>query len=312
MNCDRKAELSLSPVDSYLNSKTRIRISDFKVAKGKKEKWAMLTSYDFVSAKIFDSAKIPCLLIGDSASQTVFGYKSTLPVTVDELIPLARAVTLGCERALAIVDLPFGSYQESPEACLRSATRFMKESLVHGVKLEGGKEYAQHVQLLTKSGIPVMAHIGFTPQSEHSLSGYKIQGRSASQAESLLEDALALQDAGAFACVLELVPAAVGKLITARLEIPTVGIGAGPDCDAQILVWHDMAGFRAPVGKVAGYLSEDENEGSNTNQTVLQLNKLPKFVKSYSNFSELLYASAVRYSSDVNKGIFPAKEHCYD
>lgn len=317
-NSDDDEQLPI-PIDSYLNRKVRIRTSDLQEAKNRKERWAMLTSYDYVSAKVFDKARIPCLLIGDSAAQTVYGYKSTLPITMEELIPLARAVTLGCERALVIADLPFGSYQESPEAALAAATRFMKESLVHGVKLEGGKDYAGHVKLLTRSGIPVMGHIGFTPQSEHSLSGFKVQGRGDEKAERLLNDALALEEAGAFACVLELIPGSVAKLISNRLHIPTIGIGAGPDCDAQILVWHDMAGFTSPSDKAVGYLSgveeKESNYGTNSGcqgrKSTFELNKVPKFVKRYSNISEMLYKAAVQYSNEVQVNAYPTEEHSY-
>lgn len=302
---------------SYLMGKSRIRVTDLKEAKARNEKWAMLTTYDFVSARIFDQAKIPCLLIGDSAAQAVYGYNSTVRITMDEMIPLARAVSSACTRALVIADLPFGSYQESPEQALRSAVRFMKESNVHGVKLEGGLEYKEHVRLLTRSGIPVMAHIGFTPQSEHTLGGFKIQGRDENDAIRICEDAKVLQEAGAFACVLELVPSTVGQLVTQRLSIPTVGIGAGPDCDAQILVWHDMAGFTPPNTK-GGYLRSSGGKAgagsaiSDTNEKVqLELERVPKFVKRYSNLSSNLYNAAVAYANDVAEGRFPSSEHCY-
>lgn len=305
---------------SYLMTKTRVRVSDLKIAKERKEKFTVLTSYDYVSARIFDQAKIPCLLIGDSAAQTVYGYKSTLSITLDEMIPLARAVSSACSRALVIGDLPFGSYQESPKHALRSSTRFMKESNVHAIKLEGGKEYAEHVRLLTRSGIPVMAHIGFTPQHEHALGGFKIQGRTNEAAERVLQDALALQEAGAFACVLELVPADVGKLVSERLDIPVVGIGAGPSCDAQVLVWHDMAGFSPPNTK-GGYLRDsgesqsagEETKAAPTYEKVrqLELERVPKFVKRYTNLTSFLYDAAISYATDVAEGKFPSKEHCY-
>lgn len=299
----------------YLSTKLKIRTSDLKEAKTRREKWAMLTSYDAISAKIFDVAKIPCLLIGDSAAQAVYGHKSTIPITMDQMVPLARAVASSCERALVIADMPFGSYQASPEVALQNATRFMKESLVHGVKLEGGKEYIDHVRLLTRSGIPVMAHIGFTPQSEHSLGGIKIQGRDCNAANRLLVDALALEEAGAFACVLEMVPADVGRLITRDLKIPTVGIGAGPDCDAQILVWTDMVGFTAPKGKIGGYLKgsseTSESSGQNGKPHSLELNRVPKFVKKYANLSEIIFDAVREYANDVKTGIYPSEEHCY-
>lgn len=281
--------------DTYLGSKARIRVSDFQEAKRRGEKWAMLTSYDTVSAKIFDLAKIPCLLIGDSAAQNVFGLESTIPVTLDELIPLARAVSSSCTRALVIGDLPFGSYQESPELALRTAVRFMKEAQVHAIKLEGGAEIAKHVKLMTQSGVPVMGHIGFTPQSEHALGGYKIQGRGETASKKMLDDALALQEAGAFAVLIELVPSEIGETITKALRIPVISIGAGPNCDAQVLVWNDMAGFSPPV----------------KNQSGFKLSRTPKFVKKYASLSENLYKAALTFASEVRSGAYPAEEHCY-
>lgn len=326
-------------VGGFLDSKARVRIGDLQEAKNRGEKWTILTCYDTISARIFDHAKIPCLLVGDSAAQTVYGYKSTLPVTMDELIPLVRAVSSSCERALVVADLPFGSYQESPREALRSAMRFMKEAGAHAVKLEGGREYADHVRLLTQSGIPVMAHVGFTPQSEHTLGGYKVQGRSSESTERMMQDARSLEEAGAFACVIEMVPAAVGHSITRCLTIPTVGIGAGPDCDAQVLVWQDMAGFsppkpnsskQSPTGYLGGAIHSDScaiNSSSNNNNTnhdsgsaVTGISRLvtpyeparvPKFVKRYANLGEMLYNAAVAFMEDVRSGAYPAAEHCY-
>ena len=207
------------------------------------EKWAMLTAYDMYAAEIFDEAGIPCLLVGDSAGNNVYGFETTVPVTVDHLVPLCRAVTSAAKHAMVVADLPFGSYQASPQQALATATRFMKEGLAHAVKLEGGKPMVPEVELLVRAGIPVMGHIGFTPQSEHVLGGYRVQGRG-DGADRLLEDALALEDAGCFAIVMEMVPAPAAKRVTEALRIPTIGIGAGPDCDAQVLVWQDMAGLR--------------------------------------------------------------------
>lgn len=280
-----------------MDSKTRIRISDLREAKKRGEKWAMLTSYDVVSARIFDQAKIPCILIGDSAAQAVLGYDSTVPITMDEMIPLARAVSRGCKRALVIADLPFGSYQGSPQDALKNATRFMKEAQVHGVKLEGGREFCEHVKLLTQSGIPVMAHIGFTPQSEHALSGFKVQGRNQEAMERLRDDAKSLEAAGAFACVIEMVACSVGSFISDSLSIPVVGIGAGPGCDAQVMVWNDMAGFTSPV-------VEQSTSG-------FQLAKVPKFVKRYGNVSEVIYKAALEFAQEVRTGTYPTGEHSY-
>src|SRR5687768_7248926 len=208
----------------------RIRIPHLQAMKERGEKWAMLTAYDMYAAEIFDEAGIPVLLVGDSAGNNVYGFETTVPVTVDHLVPLVKAVTSAARHAMVVADLPFGSYQASPQQALATATRFMKEGLAHAVKLEGGKPMVPEVELLVRAGIPVMGHIGFTPQSEHVLGGYKVQGRG-SGGDKLLEDAIALQDAGCFAIVMEMVPAPAAKRVTEALRIPTVGIGAGPDCD---------------------------------------------------------------------------------
>jgi 3-methyl-2-oxobutanoate hydroxymethyltransferase len=248
------------------------------------EPWPMLTSYDTHSARIFDQAGIPVLLVGDSAANTVYGYESSLPVTVDEMLPLVRAVTRSVEYALVVADLPFGSYQESPEQAVATAVRLMKEGRAHAVKLEGGQRFAPHIEAIVTAGIPVMAHLGFTPQSEHSLGGYRVQGRG-DRADELFADARAVQAAGAFAVVLEMVTAESAKRITADLRIPTVGIGAGPDCDAQVLVWTDMAG--------------------------LNTGHAPRFVKRYADLGGVLSDAAGRFADEVRSGAFPAPEHCF-
>jgi 3-methyl-2-oxobutanoate hydroxymethyltransferase len=262
----------------------RVRIHHLQEMKERGEKWAMLTAYDMYTAATFDEAGIPVLLVGDSASNNVFGNQTSLPVTVDELIPLARAVTRSAQHALVIADLPFGSYQASAEQCFHTAVRFMKEANVHAVKIEGGIEIVPQVELLARSGIPVMAHIGFTPQSEHSLGGYRIQGRGAG-AQRLLEAARALEAAGAFSVLMEMVPGEVAADITAALGIPTVGIGAGNGCDAQVLVWQDMVGLRT--------------------------GKLPRFVKQYADMHAVLLTAAQEYAADVSAGTFPAPEHTF-
>jgi 3-methyl-2-oxobutanoate hydroxymethyltransferase len=262
----------------------RVRIHHLQEMKERGEKWAMLTAYDMYTAATFDEAGIPVLLVGDSASNNVFGNQTSLPVTVDELLPLARAVTRSAEHALVIADLPFGSYQASAEQCFHTAVRFMKEANVHAVKIEGGIEIVPQVELLARSGIPVMAHIGFTPQSEHSLGGYRIQGRGAG-ARRLLEAAQALEAAGAFSVLMEMVPGEVAADITAALGIPTVGIGAGNGCDAQVLVWQDMVGLRT--------------------------GKLPRFVKQYADMHAMLLTAAQEYAADVSAGAFPAAEHTF-
>ena len=262
----------------------RTRVHHLRELKERGERWPMLTAYDVYSAEIFDEAGIPVLLVGDSAGNNVLGHENTIPVTVDELLPLVRAVTRGAKNALVVADLPFGSYQISPEQALTTAFRFMKEAGAHAVKLEGGARFAPQVEALAASGVPVMAHLGFTPQSEHALGGFRIQGRG-DAGERLVEDALALQEAGAFAVVLEMVPADVAKRVTAELVVPTIGIGAGPDCDAQVLVWSDMAGM---------------NRG-----------RTPKFVKQYAQVGNVLLEAARAFAGDVRGGEYPDADHSY-
>jgi 3-methyl-2-oxobutanoate hydroxymethyltransferase len=263
----------------------RVRTRDLHLAKERGEKWAMLTSYDQYTAGIFDAAGIPVLLVGDSAANNVFGYPTTLPVTVDELIPLVRAVVGGTSRALVVADLPFGSYEEGPTQALRTAVRFMKEAGSHAVKLEGGRRTAPAIEALTSAGIPVMAHIGFTPQSEHAFGGYRVQGRG-DAAEEVLADATAVVAAGAFAVVLEMVPGDVAKRVTHEVAVPTIGIGAGPHTDAQVLVWQDMAGLRT-----GGHQ--------------------PRFVKRYADLAGVLSEATTRYAEEVRDGVFPGPEHTF-
>jgi len=248
------------------------------------ERFAMLTAYDQLTAQIFDEAGIPLLLVGDSAANNVLGYDTTLPITVDELLPLARAVSRGARRAMVVADLPFGSYQSSPTQALETAVRFMKEAGAHAVKLEGGAHMAPHVEAIVAAGVTVMAHIGFTPQSEHPLGGYRVQGRG-SAGEELVKAAVTLEQAGAFAIVLEMVPADVAARVTAELAIPTIGIGAGADCDAQVLVWQDMVGMRKPP--------------------------LPRFVKQYADLRSVLTDAARSFSDEVANGTYPGPEHSY-
>ncbi len=262
----------------------RVRTHHLREYKQRGEPLPMLTSYDTYTARIFDQAGIPVLLVGDSAANNVYGYESSLPITVEEMLPLVRAVVGAAEHALVVADLPFGSYQASPEEAVHTAVRFMKAG-AHAVKLEGGARYAAHVDALVTAGIPVMGHIGFTPQSEHGLGGYRVQARG-DRAEELLTDARALQEAGAFAVVLEMVSAAAAKRVTAELTIPTVGIGAGPDCDGQVLVWTDMAGL-------------------NTGHTA-------RFVKRYAELGDVLARAADSFAAEVRDGRFPAPEHSFD
>ncbi|OJF11645.1 3-methyl-2-oxobutanoate hydroxymethyltransferase [Couchioplanes caeruleus] len=262
----------------------RVRTRDLLAAKERGDRWPMLTSYDQYTAALFDGAGIPVLLVGDSAANNVFGYETTLPVTTDELLPLVRAVVQATKTALIVADLPFGSYEEGPVQGLRTAVRFMKEAGAHAVKLEGGRRVAEQIRAIVGAGIPVMAHIGFTPQSEHTLGGYRVQGRG-SAAEEVIADARAVAEAGAFAVVLEMVPGDVAKQITKELTIPTVGIGAGPDTDAQVLVWQDMAGLRG--------------------------GKAPRFVKRYADLAGVLGEATRRFADEVRTGEFPAAEHTF-
>jgi 3-methyl-2-oxobutanoate hydroxymethyltransferase len=264
----------------------RITIRDLQDAKSAGDRWPMLTAYDYSTARVFDDAGIPVLLVGDSAANVIYGYDTTVQVTVDELLPLVRGVVRGAQRALVIADLPFGSYQVSPEQALETAVRFMKEGGAQAVKLEGGERIAPQVKLLTEAGVPVMAHIGLTPQSVHTMSGYRVQGRGDEAGSRLLDDAHALQDAGAFAVVMELVPSDLAKKVTHDLHIPTVGIGAGVECDAQVLVWQDMAGLRTG-GKPA------------------------KFVKQYADVTAVLTDAVHAFATEVQAGTYPGAEHCY-
>jgi len=263
----------------------RVRIPHLHAMKAEGRRWAMLTAYDMYAAEIFDEAGIPVLLVGDSAGNNVYGYETTVPVTLDELVPLVRAVASAARRALVVADLPFGSYGASVEQGFGSAVRLMKEGRAHAVKLEGGAAMAPLVSVLTGAGIPVMAHVGFTPQSEHQLGGYRVQGRG-DAADALVEDARALQDAGAFAVVLEMVPAPVAARVTQALDIPTVGIGAGAGTDAQVLVWSDFAGLRS--------------------------GRSPRFVKKYADLRGTLLDAARAYAADVESGAFPDAGHSFE
>ncbi|HEX2300624.1 MAG TPA: 3-methyl-2-oxobutanoate hydroxymethyltransferase [Pseudonocardiaceae bacterium] len=264
----------------------RIRIQDLLAAKRRGEKWAMLTAYDYSTATLLDAAGIPVLLIGDSAANVVYGYETTVPVTVDEMVPLVRGVARGARRALVVADLPFGSYQSSPVQALDTAARFLKESGAHAVKLEGGRRVVPQVEALTEAGVPVMAHLGLTPQSVHAMGGYSVQGRG-EQGERMVDDAKALEAAGVFAIVLEVMPAELAARITAAISVPTIGIGAGPDCDAQVMVWQDMTAFRAPGGRA------------------------PKFVKTYAGLGDSLRDAAGRFAEEVRSGAYPGPEHTY-
>jgi 3-methyl-2-oxobutanoate hydroxymethyltransferase len=248
----------------------RVRTRHFQRAKEQGVKITGLTSYDYLSASIFDRAGIDFLLIGDSAGNAVFGYDTTLPVTMEELIPLCRAVVRAAKRALVIADMPFGSYEAGPDDALHAAIRFMKETEVHAVKLEGGQRSAKQIKRIVRAGIPVMAHI--------------IQGRGAGAAQ-LLEDAHAVEDAGAFSVVLEMVPSQAAAQVTRELSIPTISVGAGPHCDGQLMVWTDWAGFTT--------------------------GRIPRFVKQFAAIGETLHDAAVAYRAEVDSGAYPAPEHEY-
>ncbi len=274
-----------SPKALYGGTGTRrVTVRDLAAAKARGEKWPMLTAYDAMTASVFDGAGIPVLLVGDSMGNCHLGYDTTVPVTMDHMTMLSAAVVRGTRRALVVADLPFGAYQEGPVQALRSATRLVKEAGVGAVKLEGGQRSLAQTEAIVQAGVPVMAHLGLTPQSVHTL-GYRVQGRGDEAAHRLISDAKAAQEAGAFAVVLELVPAELAAEVTRSLEIPTIGIGAGADTDAQVLVWTDMAGM---------------TEG-----------KVPRFTKQYADLRKTLGDAARAYAEDVVGGSFPAEEHTF-
>ncbi|MEU7854484.1 3-methyl-2-oxobutanoate hydroxymethyltransferase [Nonomuraea sp. NPDC049141] len=262
----------------------RVTVRDLIAAKERGERWPMITAYDAMTARVFDQAGIPVLLVGDSAAMVVYGYDSTLPVTVDDLLPLTAAVVRGSARALVVADLPFGSYQGSPQQALESAARFMKEAGAHAVKLEGGRRVLPQVELLVSAGIPVMAHLGLTPQSVNVLGGYRVQGRGQS-GDELMSDAKDLERAGAFSVVLECVPAELAERVTASIAIPTIGIGAGPATDAQVLVWQDLMGLTQ---------------------------RPARFVKQYADLATEMDRAVRAYAADVVSGAFPEAGHTYE
>jgi 3-methyl-2-oxobutanoate hydroxymethyltransferase len=263
----------------------RITITDLQAATDRGERWSMLTSYDTLTAGVFEQAGVRALLVGDTSAEMVLGHETTVPMTMDQLVPMVQAVVRGTGTALVVADLPFGSYEAGPEVALGNAVRHLKEGGAQAVKLEGGHRVLPQVRAMTAAGIPVMGHLGLTPQSVNTLGGVRrVQGRGAA-GDQLLADARALQDAGAFAVVLESVPADLGRRVSAALRIPTVGIGAGPYCDAQILVWQDMAG--------------------------LTTGRLPRFVKRYASLRETLLDATRRFTDDVSDGRYPDAEHSY-
>jgi 3-methyl-2-oxobutanoate hydroxymethyltransferase len=272
------------PTPLFAGSQTRrLTIRDLATAKSRGERWPMLTAYDQYTAQLFDAAGIPVLLVGDSAANNVLGYENTLPVTVDELIPLVRAVTSSTRRALVVADFPFGSYEASPQLALQTAARFLKEGRAQAVKLEGGRRVVPQVEALVAAGIPVMGHLGLTPQSVNAFGGYRVQGRGEA-GDQLLRDAKELEHAGAFAVVLEVVPAELARRITESVTIPTIGIGAGSSTDAQVLVWQDLLGLNpAP----------------------------PRFARRYADLRQVMSEAVTAWAGDVVSGAFPADEQSF-
>ena len=262
----------------------RIRIPHLQQLKDSGRHFAMLTAYDQYTSGIFDEAGIEVLLVGDSAANNVMGHATTLPITLDEMIVFARSVSAGASRSLVVCDLPFGSYEVSPQQAVESSIRLLKEGLVHAVKMEGGAFYAPHVRALAAAGIPVMAHIGFTPQSEHALGGYRVQGRGDAR-RAVLNDSAALAEAGAFCVLMEMVPADVAAEVDAAVAVPTIGIGAGSATTGQVLVWQDMAGLRGGT--------------------------MPRFVKQYADLRSVLSEAAKTYAEEVRSGTFPGPEHSF-
>ncbi|WP_028278998.1 3-methyl-2-oxobutanoate hydroxymethyltransferase [Arthrobacter sp. H5] len=265
-------------------SPARIRTHHLQSAKNEGRRFAMLTAYDQYAAQIFDEAGTEVLLVGDSAANNVLGHETTLPITLDEMIMFSRAVSRGTRRALVVADLPFGSYEVSPAQGVESSVRLMKEGLVHAVKMEGGSHYAETVRAITTAGIPVMAHVGFTPQSEHSLGGYRVQGRG-NTGQQVIDDAVALAGAGAFCVLMEMVPSEVAAAVDRAIDVPTIGIGAGGSTTGQVLVWQDMAGLRS--GKQA------------------------RFVKQFADVRSVLADAAKLYGDEVRGGTFPGPEHSF-
>lgn len=265
--------------------KKKATIPDLLERKRSGRKISMVTAYDYAFASLVDSVDIDMILVGDSGAMTTLGYKNTVPVTMVEMLIMARAVSIGAPNTFLVGDMPFLSYEVSAERAVENAGRFLKEAGMDSVKLEGGRRSAPIVQAIVRAGIPVMGHIGLTPQSASQLGGFRVQGRSVDSGRAVVEDALALQEAGVFAIVVEAVPAPVGRMITEAVSVPTIGIGAGPDCDGQVLVLHDMLGLFERF--------------------------VPKFVKRYANLGAACRESLAQFAREVQEGAFPAPEHCY-
>jgi 3-methyl-2-oxobutanoate hydroxymethyltransferase len=263
----------------------KLPLTELADMKSRGERIVMVTAYDFPSGRLADAAGVDIVLVGDSAAMTVLGHDSTVPATMDEMVMLTRAAARGARRPLVLADMPFGSFQISDEEAVRNAVRFVKEAGADAVKVEGAGTTVSRVLALAGAGIPVMGHIGLTPQSATMLGGFRAQGRTAAKARQLLEDARTLEQAGCFALVLEAVPAPVAAKITETLSIPTIGIGSGPDCDGQVLVYHDLLG--------------------------LYQGRSPRFVKRYAELAATIQQALERYAADVRSGSFPEDEHTY-
>jgi len=262
-----------------------ITIAEIKEMKQRKEKIPMLTAYDYSTAKIVDEAGVPLILVGDSLGMVVLGYESTIPVTMEEMLHHTRAVVRATKRALVIGDMPFMTYHASTAETLHNAARFIQQAGAQAIKLEGGEVIAETVRRIVQCGIPVMGHIGLTPQSIHQLSGFKVQGKTPETAQHLLKDALALEEAGTFAIVLEAVPTPLSKLITEKLNIPTIGIGAGPDCDGQVQVISDLLGLFTDF--------------------------VPRHAKQYAKLAEIINSAVTNYITEVMEGTFPTPKHSF-
>lgn len=264
----------------------KVTAPSLKASKERGEKLVCITAYDFPTAKVVDEAGIDIILVGDSIGNVVMGYGNTVPVTVDEIVMHTRAVRRGTQRALLVADMPYGSYHTGEDDAVRVALRLIKEGAAEAVKLEGGKKRANIVRRLVHEEIPVMGHIGLTPQAVNSLGGYRVQGKTKEAAMKLVEDAVALEEAGAFAIVLEVIPREIAKIITETVSIPTIGIGAGSDCDIQVIVFHDLLGF--------------------------SFGKLPRFVRKYADLRETITDAITRFAEDVRNGDYPNDEESYE
>jgi 3-methyl-2-oxobutanoate hydroxymethyltransferase len=257
----------------------KVTAPSLKASKERGEKLVCLTAYDFPTAKVVDEAGIDIILVGDSIGNVVMGYGNTVPVTVEEIVMHTRAVRRGTQRALLVADMPYGSYHTGEDDAVRVALRLIKEGAAEAVKLEGGKKRVNIVRRLVNEEIPVMGHIGLTPQAVNALGGYRVQGKTKEAAMQLIEDAIALEEAGAFAIVLEVIPREIAKIITETISIPTIGIGAGPHCDIQVIVFHDLLGF--------------------------SYGKLPRFVRQYANLRETITDAITQFAEDVRNGDYP-------